>query len=309
MSNKSPKTAPKKSNIVYHYCSVETFRKIITNKELWLTNVTKSNDSKELQLVFEKLTSELEQRTNIHNNTREDFVPLSMFAEFLKGFKEIEQLFHVFCFSKDSDSLSQWSMYADNATGIAIGFNSTYFSNLKKINNDIDFGQIKYSLNSFSDTINQKLKQLTDMYKRCNKGDYSWYLGFMHYVIDDVLKMAYLYKDISFKQEHEYRIVYNSYPCICDEHTGNTPSFTQTFNPNEITISSDTSLGEIGHYVSRGKLVSYRPLRLKDFGSAIAEIVIGPKSMITVHDIEMLLIANGIDLSACNVKLSTSTYQ
>ena len=34
-------------NNVYHYCSVETFRKIITNKELWMTDVSKSNDSKE----------------------------------------------------------------------------------------------------------------------------------------------------------------------------------------------------------------------------------------------------------------------
>lgn len=300
MSKKSPKTAPKKSNIVYHYCSVETFRNIITNKELWLTDVTKSNDSKELQLVFEVLTEKLEQRTH-DKNISPDFIPSQMFADFLNAFKEIELLFHVCCFSKDSDSLSQWSMYADNAAGVAIGFDSTYFSNLKNFNKDIDFGQIKYSLNLISNTIDQKLKQLTDMYKKCNEGDISWYLDFMHYTIDDILKLAYLYKDTSFKQEHEYRIVYNSKPCICNELTGNSPSFTQTFNPNEITISSDASLGEIGHYVSRGKLVSYRPLRLKDFGSAIAEIVIGPKSMITVHDIEMLLIANGIDLSACNV--------
>lgn len=297
------------NNTVYHYCSVDTFLKIITNKELWLTDVTKSNDSKELQLVFDYLTENLDQKTKSPLGISNDFVPLSMFSDFLNQFKTIEQLFHVCCFSKDHDSLSQWSMYADNASGVAIGFNSTNFSDLKKFDKNIDFGQVKYSLNSFCNATDIKLKELNNMYQNCKEGDYSWYLGFMHYIIDDVLKMAYFYKNSSFKQEHEYRIVYNSYPCICDEHTGNTPSFTKTFNPNEITISSDASLGEIGHYVSRGKLISYRPLRLKDFGSAIGEIVIGPKSIITVHDIEMLLIANDIDLSACNVKLSTSTYQ
>lgn len=309
MSKKNYKTTSLKNNIVYHYCSVETFQKIITNKELWLTDVTKSNDSKELQLVFDKLTEELEQRIKKHYAISEEFVPLSMFAEFLKEFRKIEQLFHVCCFSKDSDSLSQWAMYADNASGVAIGFDSAFFSKLKDFNENIDFCQIRYSSNSFSDITNKKISQLIDMYKRSNEDDYSWYLSFMHYVIDDVLKMAYLFKDSSFKQEHEYRIGYNSRPCFCDESVSRTPSFTQTFMPNKVNISYDVTLGEIGFYTSRGKLVSYRPLHIKDFGSAIAEIVIGPKSLITVHDIEMLLISNDIDLSVNNIKISNSTYQ
>lgn len=297
------------NNTVYHYCSVDTFLKIITNKELWLTDVTKSNDSKELQLVLDCLTKKLEQWKNFTNGINEDFIPLSIFSEFFEKFKKFEQLFHVCCFSKDHDSLSQWSMYADNATGIAIGFNSTSFTNLKNFDKNIDFGQIMYSLNSFSDISDKKLKTFNNMFHNSKKDDHSWYLEFMHYVIDDVLKMAYLYKSPSFKQEHEYRIVYNSRPCFVHEVVDNTPSFTQEFMHNEVQFSHDFTLGEIKHYTSRGKVVSYRPLHIKDFGDIINEIIIGPKSLITPHDMEIFLIANNIDLSVNKIKISKSTYQ
>lgn len=296
------------SNTVYHYCSVDTFLKIITNKELWLTDVTKSNDSKELQLVLDCLTEKLNQRKEITNGIRMDFIPLSMFNIFFEEFKKIEQLFHVCCFSKDHDSLSQWSMYADNATGVAIGFNSANFANLKNFDKNIDFGQIKYTLSSFSDVTDEKLKIFNNMY-HSNKNDYSWYLKFMHYVIDDVLKMAYLYKNPSFEQEHECRIVYNSRPCFVHEMVDSSPVFSQKFIHNEVKLSHDFTLGEIGHYTSRGKLVSYRPLHIKDFGNIITEIIIGPKSLITPHDMEMFLISYNIGLSTNKIKISKSTYQ
>ena len=51
--------------ILYHYCSLETMQMIIENKELWLSNVLKSNDKNEfkdideiLPLAFEKYDKE-----------------------------------------------------------------------------------------------------------------------------------------------------------------------------------------------------------------------------------------------------------
>ena len=39
--------------IVYHYCSVPAFISIIRNKELWLTDVLKSNDPMEGQKIYQ----------------------------------------------------------------------------------------------------------------------------------------------------------------------------------------------------------------------------------------------------------------
>ncbi|MCM1508956.1 MAG: DUF2971 domain-containing protein [Ruminococcus flavefaciens] len=297
------------NNTVYHYCSVETFYKIITNKELWLTDVTKSNDSKELELVFDNLTEVLDKRTNFLNEIRDDFVPLRLFKLFLDEFKKIEQLFHICCFSIDSDSLSQWAMYANDATGIAIGFDRKFFQNLKNNSENIDFDKVNYSLKIFLETVNQKLDKLCAMYKKMGKNDYSWYLEFMNFVINEITRMAYLYKNQSFKQEHEYRLVYNSKPCVCNEISDDKPSITQTFTPKEINVSTDIKIGEINYYVSRGRLVSYRPFQINNIGSIINKIVIGPKSRVSIHDLEMILISNGIDLSIHKINLSNSTYR
>lgn len=213
------------NNFVYHYCSVETFYKIITNKELWLTDITKSNDSNELQFAVENFTRILNQRIK---SKEAKLVPLMMFEQFWNEFNKIDKLFHICCFSTDSDSLSQWAMYANDATGLAIGFDKKYLKKLKEHNENMDFVQVKYSLKQFSEMINQKLNELVSMYMN-NKNDYSWYLGFMHYVIDEVMRMIYIYKNHSFKQENECRLVYNSKPCTCNELSGSTPSFKQTF--------------------------------------------------------------------------------
>lgn len=289
---------------VYHYCSVDTFYKIITNKELWMTDITKSNDSKELQFAVENFTRILKQRIK----SKEDkFVPLMMFEQFWEEFNKVDKLFHICCFSKDSDSLSQWSMYANDATGLAVGFDKKYLQDLKKHNENIDFVQVKYSLKQFSEMINQKLGELESKY--INKNDYSWYLGFMHYVIDEVMRMIYIYKNHSFAQENECRLVFNSKPCGCNELSGSTASFNQTYIQKRVDILSDVQLSEIKHYVSRGRLVSYRPLQINNIGSIINEIVIGPKSIVSNHDLKMILVANGIDLSFYNIKLSDSTYR
>ena len=60
------------NNTVYHYCSVETLYKIISNRELWLTDITKSNDSKELQFAVENFTRILKQRIHNEEDKRND---------------------------------------------------------------------------------------------------------------------------------------------------------------------------------------------------------------------------------------------
>ena len=48
------------SKLLYHYCSVETFFKIITNQTLRLTNIQYMNDSEELHHGMDLLEDLLE---------------------------------------------------------------------------------------------------------------------------------------------------------------------------------------------------------------------------------------------------------
>lgn len=297
------------NNTVYHYCSVETFRKIITNKELWMTDVTKSNDSKELRLAFEKITEQLNGKVNSKIIGTELFIPLVTFRDFFRKFKITNLLFHVCCFSNDADSLSQWAMYANDATGIAIGFDSTKFLELTKHCNEIDFKKIEYSVELIPEIVDNRLNQIIDTYMmRKTKDDILWYLEFLDYFFIDVMKMVYSFKNSSFEQEHECRISFNSKPFYKFESLKD-PVYIQDFLNTQIAISDSFEIGNIDYYISRGKLVSYRPLHIKDIGSSINEIIIGPKSLVSENDIKMFLAANNIDLPCYSIKLSKSTYQ
>jgi hypothetical protein len=57
-----------------------------------------------------------------------------------------------FCLSEDGDLLSQWRGYADDGRGVAIGFESSFFSNLidsmpdRFKGFDLLFAKVKYDL-------------------------------------------------------------------------------------------------------------------------------------------------------------------
>jgi hypothetical protein len=55
-------TKPQPPDILYHYCSVDTFQSIILSKTLWLSDLSKSNDSKEGKIAVERLSQWLKEK-------------------------------------------------------------------------------------------------------------------------------------------------------------------------------------------------------------------------------------------------------
>lgn len=45
----------KRPELVYHYCSLETFYAIIQNSTIRMTNISKSNDSKEIKYILPRM--------------------------------------------------------------------------------------------------------------------------------------------------------------------------------------------------------------------------------------------------------------
>lgn len=58
------------NEVVYHYCSLETFKNIISHQCLWLCDVQKSNDSKECMALPERI-----KELAIEQNLRETYPP------------------------------------------------------------------------------------------------------------------------------------------------------------------------------------------------------------------------------------------
>lgn len=101
---------------LYHYCSVETFFSIISNRSIRLHDVTASNDYLEGRLVRKILL-------NMARYERLD----SAQRKALEGYIEIVE--HVntgyaFCLSEVGDLLSQWRGYAADGYGFSLAFDA-----------------------------------------------------------------------------------------------------------------------------------------------------------------------------------------
>ena len=100
------------SDLVYHYCSIESFIKIVEGKSLKFSDIKKSNDYREIELLWQYYSEYIEKNSN------NPCVKSS-----LKHFKD-EQMnvtdFLVCCFSNTKDSLHLWNCYANKGVAITI---------------------------------------------------------------------------------------------------------------------------------------------------------------------------------------------
>jgi len=107
---------------LYHYCSTDTFTSIIRGRAIWLSALSLSNDTLEGKLVRRTLTR-LAGRDNLDSNAQDGlWAALASLEGMLDGLG--------FCLSEEGDLLSQWRGYAANATGVSIGFASSYLTAL-----------------------------------------------------------------------------------------------------------------------------------------------------------------------------------
>lgn len=103
-------------DVLYHYCSTESFLKIVLSRELWLSSLSLSNDRMEGKLVAAALQRLAEK----------DDLPNRDIAELKRNVRVLEDLVEGlgFCLSQERDLLSQWRGYSADGTGVSIGFST-----------------------------------------------------------------------------------------------------------------------------------------------------------------------------------------
>ena len=93
-------------NIIYHYCSVESFKAIIENKTLWLSSVYNLNDYKEIHWIKDKIFKKIN-----NSSTKDNFIKYKSFENLYS--KQLSNVY-IASFSQGSDLLSQWRAYAND---------------------------------------------------------------------------------------------------------------------------------------------------------------------------------------------------
>lgn len=183
MNNNEEMTVPEK---LYHYTSKEGFLGIIENKTLWASEILFMNDGKEACIPLEILKELLEE----NKNEWKDFLEL---YESVRGVET-----YVISFSEKKDDLNMWQAYGDNASGVCIEFNTCELLEVLGKNQEIKaiWKKCIYDKQKQKDKIQSLLNSVTGSNDFNRSGLFEKLLDFSTY-----------FKDESFKNEHEWRIV------------------------------------------------------------------------------------------------------
>lgn len=183
-------------NILYHYCSLDSFCQITKKGTLRFSDITKSNDSDEIKFMFDIYVRYLEDKYRDIAWPSKDKL-----NEEIKKTLERKKIY-CFCLSKSEDDLSQWRGYAPNG-GIAIGFDGDM---LKKYSKTISVqGEtVKLEKVEYMDKGNP-----SERYSHFEKPNYDHETPVKN--IAEVLKISPQYKNIGFKAENEYRLYFPNY--------------------------------------------------------------------------------------------------
>lgn len=139
-------------DIVYHYCSVETFLNIIRNHTLRMSDLCKSTDRLELKSLLDAIKEKVMERYRkeddfcesvIYGMNKEEAFAFLVDRVVEKIKNDTDQMLFGVCFSENGDLLDQWREYADKGTGLAIGFETKWFDNLCE-NKPFKFSKVTY---------------------------------------------------------------------------------------------------------------------------------------------------------------------
>ena len=118
--------------ILYHYCDTSTFLNIIKKKQLWMTDISKSNDYDEMRIllpdIFDYIVNAYERTPFVFNYVgKKGLDAIKQVVDdterlINKAFERGRTTSFVVCFSEYGDSLGQWRGYGDDGNGISIGF-------------------------------------------------------------------------------------------------------------------------------------------------------------------------------------------
>lgn len=282
----------------YYYCSLDTFLNILKSKEIYLSDPLKMNDKAEIRWYLDKLNDD-KNEDNIFGSI---FERMRMRSGLKFSLKELldrldskgQNSIYVSCFSKKSDVLSQWRAYADDGSGVAIGFdldkfliaNNFWIEEIIYTNDISEEDEIESDIECVADTIGTVIHEnnLTDREMKIDV--------FLHELIPVLVK----YKNPAFIEEDEVRLIYcedmkfekivNSYGAFKEKWEEKTLKHDfRTIRNNDIT-----------EFVRLG----FQP-------DTITEICIGPKCALSKNDV--LTISKTILGIEPNIEVSEASYR
>lgn len=149
----------KQSNY-YHYTSIKTLFSIITNDELWLSNLKNSNDPNEFYLTCDEYNAYVSKLGRDPYNGK----PYVLEENGIYGNT------YGISFTLVRDNLSQWERYGDSLSGVSICFDIDLMQKTleEKYDFTFDFDAVKYTEEEKIKFIESKIEKVHwDNFKGC----------------------------------------------------------------------------------------------------------------------------------------------
>lgn len=308
-------------NCVYHYCSLDTFVKIMTNKTLRSSDCSKTNDSAEIKwltrsvqkYVEEYILADDELCEHIKMDDSKKTITRDNVDTVLNGvfFKNSRMMFTlVTCFSEAKDLLSQWRGYANDGNGIAIGFSKEHLMTFDSGGYKYHFKKIEYDEELQFDSVKKALNNLINSYKTSEFQEkiFEEFLQDLLVYISCLRNDSPMYKNSSFSEEQEWRLitdVYISDVLNCSKNNDYNELCDIDSVDEDFSISSKLPNGFIRRpvqfAVNKNRIVPYFDLDFSKIRNGfVKEIIIGSKCDISEKDMELFLSASGYEVANLN---------
>ncbi len=320
------------NKILYHYCNNKAFESIVRKKQLWMCDISNSNDYSEIRILLPGLFYVAEDLYNsspfpfrykrLDNlgaiklllNEMEDYITKAYNNGFLTSF--------VSCFCENGDILSQWWGYSNDGKGCSIGFS---LEELKKYcesdNRILCLEKVEYiDKNQLDNIIRGKAQELLDTIKNIKEESKRLFNNFadlseniqagcvfftLSTYVEKMIMSSLKYKWDSFSEELEWRLFFTSISkdekMIFDKNDKEIQSFRKFDSAAQLLES------KVDFIVREDNITTYYPIELMELSDIpIKEVIIGPKNKSKRQYIRLLLAKYGIN--DAEIKYSCITY-
>lgn len=319
--------------LLYHYCSNEVMINILKKKQLWMTDISHSNDFNELLLFFPDIYYAIE---DIYNKSpfeliykgKKDNQALNLLLRDVdyyinKSLQKGDITSFVVCFSEKGDLLSQWRGYANDAYGFSIGFSKNELNSFSKkecFNGRLSFHKVKYIDKDNADRIiikhsNEMLQYIKTIRTEANNLFQSRELNeeqteymmviLLYGKIVTIMIDSLCYKWESYQEEHEWRLYFNSITKDEESLFGEESKLPEW---NSFDKDLNNLRGKIDFYSTEECILPYYPILLSELSAKpIKQVLLGPKNKSYSQDIKLLFAKAKFQIP--DVSKSTITYQ
>ena len=304
--------------VLYHYASMEKGTSILKHKNIRLSDITKSNDVKEMSIFFPDLFDEMLKNYDEHNGFSYKFEykgkgnrqAFGLFVNELK--KKIEKEFEdgsiatfALCLSEEGDLLSQWRGYADDGKGICLGLNVEEILKFVGISSVSGFSLEKVEYLSkeqidewVKNVANQMLGIVEIILGAIEEGNIQYYsakefdediFNTIYYNILSEVEESIKFKTEGFKEEKEWRFfIKNS--LNEDDIKGEKIISIGTLGEGARRKTSKYVADNVEFNIKENDMVPFVSLKFEKFhNNLINQVICGPNNKIREKDLELFL--------------------